>query len=121
MIELPLRHPEIFEKLVLKHRREFSCMASGNRQDAPGEAVLIETNAHFIPISGPEIMSSTTANQSKLREIFKADQGESSMRIFIDEIDLDSSKREEVTGEVEEESCQQLLPLMDGLEARAES
>jgi transitional endoplasmic reticulum ATPase len=83
------------------------------------KAVATESNAHFIPISGPEIMSKFYGeSEARLREIFKEAKEKAPTIIFIDEIDSIAPKREEVTGEVERRVVSQLLSLMDGLEAR---
>jgi len=83
------------------------------------KAVANESNAHFISISGPEIMSKFYGeSEARLREIFKEAKEKSPSIIFIDEIDSIAPKREEVTGEVERRVVSQLLSLMDGLEAR---
>ncbi|MGA9171424.1 MAG: AAA family ATPase, partial [Nitrososphaeraceae archaeon] len=82
-------------------------------------AVANESNAHFISISGPEIMSKFYGeSEARLREIFKEAKEKAPSIIFIDEIDSIAPKREEVTGEVERRVVSQLLSLMDGLEAR---
>src|ERR671924_552973 len=120
MIELPLRHPEIFEKLgieaptgVLLHG------PPGTGKTLLAKAVANESNAHFISISGPEIMSKFYGeSEARLREIFKEAKEKAPSIIFIDEIDSIAPKREEVTGEVERRVVSQLLSLMDGLEAR---
>src|SRR5919205_344216 len=120
MIELPLRHPEIFEKLgieaptgVLLHG------PPGTGKTLLAKAVANESNAHFISISGPEIMSKFYGeSEARLREIFKEAKEKAPSIIFVDEIDSIAPKREEVTGEVERRVVSQLLSLMDGLEAR---
>ena len=120
MIELPLRHPEIFEKLgieaptgVLLHG------PPGTGKTLLAKAVANESNAHFISISGPEIMSKFYGeSEARLREIFKEAREKAPTIMFIDEIDSIAPKREEVTGEVERRIVSQLLSLMDGLETR---
>ena len=83
------------------------------------KAVANESNAHFISISGPEIMSKFYGeSEARLREIFKEAREKAPTIVFIDEIDSIAPKREEVTGEVERRVVSQLLSLMDGLEAR---
>ena len=83
------------------------------------KAVANESNAHFISISGPEIMSKFYGeSEARLREIFKETKEKAPSIMFIDEIDSITPKREEVTGEVERRVVSQLLSLMDGLEAR---
>ena len=120
MIELPLRHPELFKRLgveapkgVLLHR------APGTGKTLLARAIANETNANFHSISGPETMSKFYGeSEAKLRSIFQeADQNAPSI-IFIDELDSIAPKREEVTGEVERRVVSQLLSLMDGLSSR---
>ena len=117
IIELPLRHPELFKRLgveapkgVLLHG------APGTGKTLLAKAIANETNANFFAISGPEIMSKFYGeSEAHLREIFqRADQNAPSI-IFIDELDSIAPKREEVTGEVERRVVSQLLSLMDGL------
>ncbi|MDA4128813.1 MAG: CDC48 family AAA ATPase [Thaumarchaeota archaeon] len=120
MIELPLRHPEIFEKLGVEAPKGVLLYGPpGTGKTLLAKAVVNETNAHFIPISGPEIMSKYYGeSEARLREIFKEAKEKAPTIIFIDEIDSIAPKREEVTGEVERRVVSQLLSLMDGLEAR---
>ncbi len=120
MIELPLRHPEIFEKLGVEAPKGILLYGPpGTGKTLLAKAVATESNAHFIPISGPEIMSKFYGeSEARLREIFKEGREKSPTIIFIDEIDSIAPKREEVTGEVERRVVSQLLSLMDGLEAR---
>ncbi|MDV3293813.1 MAG: CDC48 family AAA ATPase [Nitrososphaerales archaeon] len=120
MIELPLRHPEIFEKLGVEAPKGVLLYGPpGTGKTLLAKAVATESNAHFIPISGPEIMSKFYGeSEARLREIFKEGREKSPTIIFIDEIDSIAPKREEVTGEVERRVVSQLLSLMDGLEAR---
>ena len=120
MIELPLRHPEIFEKLGIEAPKGVLLYGPpGTGKTLLAKAVANESNAHFISISGPEIMSKFYGeSEARLREIFKEAKEKSPSIIFIDEIDSIAPKREEVTGEVERRVVSQLLSLMDGLEAR---
>src|SRR5574338_16726 len=120
MIELPLRHPEIFEKLGVEAPKGVLLYGPpGTGKTLLAKAVANESNAHFISISGPEIMSKFYGeSEARLREIFKEAKEKSPSIIFIDEIDSIAPKREEVTGEVERRVVSQLLSLMDGLEAR---
>ena len=120
MIELPLRHPEIFEKLGVEAPKGVLLYgAPGTGKTLLAKAVATESSAHFIPIGGPEIMSKFYGeSEARLREIFKEAKEKAPTIIFIDEIDSIAPKREEVTGEVERRVVSQLLSLMDGLEAR---
>ena len=120
MIELPLRHPEIFEKLGIEAPKGVMLYGPpGTGKTLLAKAVANESNAHFISISGPEIMSKFYGeSEARLREIFKEAREKAPSIIFIDEIDSIAPKREEVTGEVERRVVSQMLSLMDGLEAR---
>ena len=120
MIELPLRHPEIFEKLGVEAPKGILLYGPpGTGKTLLAKAVATESSAHFISISGPEIMSKFYGeSEARLREIFKEAKEKSPTIIFIDEIDSIAPKREEVTGEVERRVVSQLLSLMDGLEGR---
>ena len=120
MIELPLRHPEIFEKLGIEAPKGVLLFGPpGTGKTLLAKAVANESNAHFISISGPEIMSKFYGeSEARLREIFKEAKEKAPSIIFIDEIDSIAPKREEVTGEVERRVVSQLLSLMDGLEGR---
>jgi transitional endoplasmic reticulum ATPase len=120
MIELPLRHPELFEKLgvdapkgVLLHG------PPGTGKTLLAKAVASETSANFQSIGGPEIMSKFYGeSEERLREIFKEAEENAPSIIFIDEIDSIAPKRDEVTGETERRIVAQLLATMDGLEGR---
>ncbi|HEV8387520.1 MAG TPA: CDC48 family AAA ATPase [Nitrososphaera sp.] len=120
MIELPLRHPEIFEKLGIEAPKGVLLFGPpGTGKTLLAKAVASESNAHFISISGPEIMSKFYGeSEARLREIFKEAREKAPSIIFIDEIDSIAPKREEVTGEVEKRVVSQMLSLMDGLEGR---
>ncbi len=120
MIELPLRHPEIFEKLGIEAPKGVLLYGPpGTGKTLLAKAVANESNAHFISISGPEIMSKFYGeSEARLREIFKEAKEKAPSIVFIDEIDSIAPKREEVTGEVERRVVSQLLSLMDGLETR---
>ncbi len=120
MVELPMRHPEIFEKLGVEAPKGVLLYGvPGTGKTLLAKAVANETNAHFTSISGPEIMSKFYGeSEARLREIFKEAREKSPSIIFIDEIDSIAPKREEVTGEVERRVVSQMLALMDGLEAR---
>jgi len=120
MIELPLRHPEIFEKLGVEAPKGVLLYGTpGTGKTLIAKAVANESSAHFISISGPEIMSKFYGeSEARVREIFKEAREKAPSIVFIDEIDSIAPKREEVTGEVERRVVSQLLALMDGLEAR---
>ena len=120
MIELPLRHPEIFEKLGIEAPKGVLLYGPpGTGKTLLAKAVANESQAHFISISGPEIMSKFYGeSEARLREIFKEAKEKAPSIIFVDEIDSIAPKREEVTGEVERRVVSQMLSLMDGLESR---
>jgi transitional endoplasmic reticulum ATPase len=119
-IELPLRHPELFEKLGVEAPKGVLLYGPpGTGKTLLAKAVANESSAHFIPIGGPEIMSKFYGeSEARLREIFKEAKEKAPTIVFIDEIDSIAPKREEVTGEVERRVVSQLLSLMDGLEGR---
>src|SRR6476660_1184983 len=120
MIELPLRQPEIFEKLGIEAPKGVLLHGPpGTGKTLLAKAVANESNAHFISISGPEIMSKFYGeSEARLREIFKEAKEKAPSIMFVDEIDSIAPKREEVSGEVERRVVSQLLSLMDGLEGR---
>jgi transitional endoplasmic reticulum ATPase len=120
MVELPLRHPEIFERLGVEAPKGVLLYGPpGTGKTLLAKAVANETNANFYTISGPEIMSKFYGeSEARLREIFKEAEENAPSIIFIDEIDSIAPKREEVTGEVERRVVSQLLALMDGLQSR---
>ena len=120
MIELPLRHPELFERLGVEAPKGVLLHGPpGTGKTLLAKAVAGETNANFVTIGGPEIMSKFYGeSEERLRDIFKQAQENAPTIIFIDEIDSIAPKREEVTGETERRVVAQLLSLMDGLEPR---
>jgi len=122
MVELPLRHPELFERLGIDPPKGVLLHGPpGTGKTLIAKAVANETDATFISISGPEIMSKFYGeSERQLREIFERAKREAPSIIFIDELDSIAPKREEVTGEVERRVVAQLLALMDGLEARGQ-
>jgi len=122
MIELPLKHPELFKRLGIEPPKGILLHGPpGCGKTLLAKAVANESGAHFIAINGPEIMSKFYGeSEARLREVFKEAQENAPAIIFIDEIDAVAPKREEVTGEVEKRVVAQLLALMDGLEARGD-
>lgn len=120
MIELPLKHPELFERLGVEAPKGVLLHGPpGTGKTLLAKAVANETNANFYHIGGPEIMSKFYgASEERLREIFKEAQENAPSIIFIDEIDSIAPKRDEVTGDVEKRIVSQLLTIMDGLESR---
>ncbi len=120
MIELPLRHPEVFERLGIEPPKGVLLHgAPGTGKTLLAKAVANESNANFVSISGPEVMSKFYGeSEERIRELFKQAEESAPSIIFIDEIDSIAPKREEVTGEVERRVVAQLLALMDGMEAR---
>ncbi|RLE66693.1 MAG: AAA family ATPase [Thermoprotei archaeon] len=122
MVELPLKHPELFKRLGIDPPKGILLYGPpGCGKTLLAKAVANETDAYFIAINGPEIMSKFYGeSEQRLREIFEDAKEHSPAIIFIDEIDAIAPKREEVTGEVEKRVVAQLLALMDGLEARGD-
>ncbi|MGD1060247.1 MAG: CDC48 family AAA ATPase [Methanomassiliicoccales archaeon] len=120
MIELPLRHPELFERLGVEAPKGVLLHGPpGTGKTLLAKAVAGETNANFVSIGGPEIMSKFYGeSEERLREIFKQAEENAPTIIFIDEIDSIAPKRDEVSGETERRVVAQLLALMDGLESR---
>ncbi|MDN5373247.1 MAG: transitional endoplasmic reticulum ATPase [Methanothermobacter sp.] len=122
MIEIPLKRPELFERLgitppkgVLMHG------PPGTGKTLLAKAVANESDAHFIAINGPEIMSKYVGgSEERLREFFEEAEENAPSIIFIDEIDAIAPKREDVSGEVERRIVAQLLTLMDGLKSRGQ-
>ncbi|MFX0122874.1 MAG: CDC48 family AAA ATPase [Candidatus Hodarchaeota archaeon] len=123
MVELPLKHPELFKKLGIDPPKGVLLHGPpGTGKTLIAKAVANESEAHFIPIQGPEIMSKFYGeSEARLREIFKEAEDNAPSIIFIDEIDAIAPKREDVTGEVERRVVAQILALMDGLESRGET
>ncbi len=120
MIELPLRHPELFKRLGVEAPKGVLLHGPpGTGKTLLAKAVAHETNANFYTIGGPEIMSKYYGeSEERLREIFKNAEEKAPAIIFIDEIDSIAPKREEVSGEVERRVVAQLLSLMDGMSSR---
>ncbi len=120
MIELPLKHPELFRRLGVEAPKGVLLHGPpGTGKTLLAKAVAGETSSNFISISGPVIMSKFYGeSEERLREIFKEAEENAPSIIFIDEIDSIAPKRDEVTGEQERRIVAQLLALMDGLESR---
>ncbi len=122
MIELPMKKPELFQRLGIEPPKGVLLHGPpGTGKTLIAKAVANETDAHFISLGGPEIMSKYYGESEKqLRELFEEARENAPSIIFIDELDSIAPKREEVSGEVERRVVAQLLSLMDGLEARGE-
>ncbi len=120
MIELPLKHPELFERLGVEAPKGVLLHGPpGTGKTLLAKAVANETESEFYSISGPEIVSKFYGeSEERLREIFKEAEKNAPSIIFIDEIDSIAPKREEATGEVERRIVAQLLSTMDGLKER---
>jgi len=120
MVELPLRHPSLFKRLGIDPPKGVLLRGPpGCGKTLLAKAVANESEAHFISINGPEIMSKFYGEyEKKLRKLFIEAEEKSPSIIFIDEIDAIAPKRETVTGEVERRVVAQLLALMDGLHGR---
>ncbi|MGC2573407.1 MAG: CDC48 family AAA ATPase [Candidatus Nitrosopolaris sp.] len=120
MIELPLRHPELFKRLGVEAPKGVLLHGPpGTGKTLLAKAVANETNANFYTIGGPEIMSKFYGeSEERLRNVFEQAEKNAPSIIFIDEIDSIAPKREEVTGEVEKRIVSQLLSAMDGMSSR---
>lgn len=122
MIELPLKHPELFRHLGIDPPKGVILYGPpGTGKTLIAKAIANETGAHFISINGPEIMSKFYGeSEARLREVFQEAEQNAPSIIFIDELDAIAPKRSEVTGEVERRVVSQLLALMDGLKGRGQ-
>lgn len=122
MVELPMKHPQIFKKLGIEPPQGVLLHGPpGTGKTLLAKAVANETSASFFSIAGPEIISKYYGeSEQQLREIFEDASEESPAIIFIDELDSIAPKREDVTGEVERRVVAQLLTMMDGLESRGQ-
>ena len=122
MVELPMKHPQIFSKLGIEPPQGVLLHGPpGTGKTLLAKAVANETSASFFSIAGPEIISKYYGeSEQQLREIFEDAKEESPSIVFIDELDSIAPKREDVTGEVERRVVAQLLTMMDGLETRGQ-
>jgi len=120
MIELPLKHPQIFERLGIEPPKGVLLHGPpGTGKTLLAKAVASETNSHFILINGPEVMSKFYGeSEANLRKKFDEAEDNAPAIIFLDEIDAIATKREETKGDVEKRVVAQLLGLMDGLKSR---
>ncbi|KAK9894152.1 Valosin-containing protein [Cystobasidium minutum MCA 4210] len=121
MVELPLRHPQLFKSIGIKPPRGVLMFGPpGTGKTLMARAVANETGAFFFLINGPEIMSKMAGeSESNLRKAFEEAEKNAPAIIFIDEIDSIAPKRDKTNGEVERRVVSQLLTLMDGLKARS--
>ncbi|HUT75804.1 MAG TPA: CDC48 family AAA ATPase [Armatimonadota bacterium] len=122
MIELPLKHPEVFERLGIEPPKGVLLHGPpGTGKTLIARAVASETDAYFVAINGPEVIHKFYGeSEARLRGVFEEAARHAPSIIFLDEIDAIAPKRAEVTGEVEKRVVAQLLALMDGLEQRAQ-
>jgi len=120
MVEIPLKHPEVFEKLGIDPPKGVLLHGPpGTGKTLLAKAVANESEANFILLNGPEIMSKFYGeSEKKVREIFDEAEKNSPSIVFIDEIDAIAPKREDTGGEVERRVVSQLLTMMDGLQSR---
>jgi len=120
MVEIPLKRPEIFERLGIEPPKGVLLHGPpGTGKTLLAKAVANETDANFILLNGPEIMSKFYGeSEKKIRDIFEEAEKTAPAIIFIDELDAIAPKREEVTGEVERRVVSQILTMMDGLKSR---
>ncbi len=120
MVELPLKHPEVFDRLGIEPPKGVLLHGHpGTGKTLLAKAVAKESEANFILLNGPEIMSKFYGeSEKKIRDLFEEAEKNAPSIIFIDEIDAIAPKREEVQGEVERRVVSQLLTMMDGLKTR---
>ncbi|CAA2990096.1 cell division cycle 48 homolog [Olea europaea subsp. europaea] len=121
LVELPLRHPQLFKSIGMKPPKGILLYSPpGSEKTLIARAVANETGAFFFLINGPEIMSKLAGeSESNLRKAFEEAEKNAPSIIFIDEIDSIAPKQEKTNGEVERRIVSQLLTLMDGLKSRA--
>ena len=122
MVELPIRYPELFERLGIEPPKGVLLYGSpGTGKTLLAKAVANESDAHFIYISGPELVSKFVGeSEEKLREMFNEAKEKAPTIVFMDEIDAIAPKREDATNEVERRMVSQLLALMDGMSSRGQ-
>jgi len=122
MIELPLKHPQLFERLGIDPPKGVLLHGPpGTGKTLIAKAVANETNIHFISVNGPEIVNKFYGeSEAQLRSLFETAAKKAPSILFLDEIDAIAPKRTEVTGEVEKRIVAQLLALLDGLKSRGE-
>ncbi len=122
MVELPIRYPELFERLGIEPPKGVLLYgAPGTGKTLLGKAVANESDAHFIYVSGPELVSKFVGeSEERMRELFNEAKEKAPAVIFMDEIDAIAPKREEATNEVERRMVSQLLTLMDGMNSRGQ-
>jgi transitional endoplasmic reticulum ATPase len=122
VVELPLKYPQLFERLGIEAPKGVLLFGPpGCGKTMTARAVASETSAHFIHISGPEIVHRYYGDsEAHLREVFKEARDRAPAIIFFDEIDAIASKREDVSGDVEKRIVAQLMALLDGLESRGQ-
>src|SRR3989344_3038175 len=120
MVELPLKHPEVFDRLGIEPPKGVILHGPpGTGKTLLAKAVANETESNFILLNGPEIMSKFYGeSEKKVRDIFEDAEKNAPSIVFIDEIDAIAPKREDVTGEVDRRVVSQLLTMMDGLKSR---
>lgn len=120
MVELPMRHPELFERIGVEAPKGVLLYGPpGTGKTLLARAVAGETDARFFSLSGPEIMGKYHGeSEERIREVFERAGSEAPSVVFIDEIDSIAPKRDEVSGEVEKRVVSQLLTLMDGIRSR---
>ena len=122
VVELPLKYPQLFERLGIDAPKGVLLFGPpGCGKTLTARAVASETSAHFIHISGPEIVHRYYGDsEAHLREVFKEARDRAPTIVFFDEIDAIASKREDVSGDVEKRIVAQLMALLDGLESRGQ-
>jgi len=120
MVEIPMKHPEIFQRLGIEPPKGVLLHGPpGTGKTLLAKAVANESEASFILLNGPEIMSKFYGeSEKKIRDIFEEAEKTAPTIIFIDELDAIAPKREDVMGEVERRVVSQLLTMMDGLKSR---